>query len=113
MTGETFDGKQAAAMGMVNESVPRSRLRKRTRELAMVLLEKHPTVLRTAKVAFKRVREMNWDVSADYLQAKASQAAHMAVNRDREAAMESFLDKKEYRPGLEVFKRKGGKKGKK
>ena len=111
MTGETFNGKQAAQMGMVNQSVPRRQLRKRTRDLAKVLLEKHPTVLRTAKVAFKRVRNMDWDVSADYLQAKASQAAHMAQNRDREAAMESFLDKKEYRPGLESFKRPGDKKG--
>jgi trans-feruloyl-CoA hydratase/vanillin synthase len=106
MTGETFTGKEAAAMGMVNESVPSKRLRKRTRELAKILLGKNPTVLRTAKIAFKRVREMDWDVSADYLQAKASQAWHMAQNRDREEAMASFLDKKEFRPGLETFKRR-------
>jgi len=55
MTGETFGGQVAREVGLVNESVPRERLRERTRELAMVLLGKNPTVLRQAKNAFKRI----------------------------------------------------------
>ena len=106
MTGETFDGQQAAQMGMVNESVPRDQLRDRTRELAKVLMEKNPDVLRTAKIAFKRVRGMDWDVAADYLQGKASQAWQLNDDRNREDAMENFLDKKTFRPGLETFRRK-------
>ena len=42
MTGETFTGKQAAAMGLVNESVPADQLEKRVRELAKVLMGKDP-----------------------------------------------------------------------
>ena len=30
MTGETFDGRKAAAMGLVNEAVPKAKLRQRT-----------------------------------------------------------------------------------
>jgi feruloyl-CoA hydratase/lyase len=45
MTGETFTGRQAAAMRLVNESVPLERLRERTRALALQLLDKNPHVL--------------------------------------------------------------------
>ena len=112
MTGETFDGKQAAAMGLVTESVPSKHLRKRTEELARQLLEKNPVTLMAAKIAFKRVREMDWDISADYLQAKAAQASFMGGKANRDAAMSEFLDKKSYRPGLETFKGSGARKKK-
>src|SRR3954466_4070534 len=46
MTGETFDGRKAAHMGLVNEAVPLQDLRTRTRKLARTLMEKNPTVLR-------------------------------------------------------------------
>src|SRR3990172_9341570 len=45
MTGKTFNGQQAAQMGLVNESVPADKLRERTLEVARCLLEKSPTVL--------------------------------------------------------------------
>jgi trans-feruloyl-CoA hydratase/vanillin synthase len=104
MTGESFNGKQAAAMGLVNESVPRRQLRKRTRALARVLLEKNPTVLRGAKIAVKRIRYMDWDVSADYLYAKFAEAMYLGANQNRKNAIKAFLDDKQYRPGLETFK---------
>ena len=59
MTGETFDGRKAAAMGLVNESVPRDKLEARVRELAKVLMGKDPVVLRAAKIAYRRVRDMS------------------------------------------------------
>src|SRR5262245_40472789 len=51
MTGNTFDGRKAAEMGLVNEAVPKSKLRERTRALALELTGKNPTVLRAAKQA--------------------------------------------------------------
>jgi feruloyl-CoA hydratase/lyase len=63
MTGDTFDGKKAAEMGLVNKSVPRSQLRAETEALARKLLKKNPTVLRHAKIAFKMVRDLDWDTS--------------------------------------------------
>ena len=49
MTGETFDGKKAAEMGIVNEAVPRAKLKERTRALAKVLLGKNPDRLARGK----------------------------------------------------------------
>lgn len=61
MTGKTFDGRKAAEMGLVNDSVPLAELRETTRELALNLLEKNPVVLRAAKNGFKRCRELTWN----------------------------------------------------
>jgi feruloyl-CoA hydratase/lyase len=105
MTGEPFDGRTAAAKGLVNEAVPRARLRERTRALALILLAKNQTVLRGAKIAMKRCRTMDWDTSADYLYAKIAEALHLGAGAHRERAMQGFLDEKKYKPGLETFKR--------
>jgi len=105
MTGETFDGRRAAETGLVNEAVPRSRLEQRVRELARALLEKEPSALRGTKVSMKRIRDMDWDTSADYLYAKNAEAIHLGGGAVRNDAMKSFLDDKTFRPGLESFRR--------
>ena len=107
MTGQTFTGAKAAQMGLVNEAVPKDRLRSRTRELAKMLLEKNPTVLRQAKVAAKYIEEMSWDLANDYLTAKNEQAILIDPERGREKGLKGFLDEKSYRPGLQNY-RKGG-----
>jgi trans-feruloyl-CoA hydratase/vanillin synthase len=103
MTGESFDGRKAQALGLVNEAVPRAHLRERTRQLARVLLQKNQTVLRGAKIAVKRCRLMDWDVSADYLYAKIAEALYLGGAENRENAMRAFLDQKTYKPGLETY----------
>jgi trans-feruloyl-CoA hydratase/vanillin synthase len=103
MTGESFDGRKAAEMGLVNEAVPRAALEERTRAVARTLLEKNPTVLRNLKLAMKRVKYMDWEVSADYLYAKMAEALHLGGAQNREKAMKAFLDDKTYLPGLENF----------
>jgi trans-feruloyl-CoA hydratase/vanillin synthase len=106
MTGETFDGRRAAALGLVNEAVPKAKLRARTIALAKKLLEKNPTVLRQAKVAFKFAADMHWEEAADYLIAKSDQAQFLDPERGREQGMKQFLDEKSYRPGLESYRRR-------
>lgn len=105
MTGESFDGRKAAQMGLVNEAVPLAKLRDRTREVAKILLEKNQTVLRGAKIAMKRCKYLDWDTSADYLYAKMGEALFLGAAENREAAMKDFLDEKKYRPGLETYKK--------
>ncbi|MGD0023266.1 MAG: p-hydroxycinnamoyl CoA hydratase/lyase [Xanthobacteraceae bacterium] len=109
MTGDTFSGAKAASMGLVNEAVPLARLRERTRELARKLLEKNPTALRTAKVAFKLSSEMSWEQAADYLAAKSDQMQFVDPERGRAKGMQQFLDDKSYRPGLRAYRRNGNK----
>lgn len=107
MTGNPFDGKKAAEMGLVNEAVPRAKLRERTKEIAKSLMEKNPTVLNQAKVAFKNVEDMPWDVALDYLMAKNEQGILIDPERGREQGLKQFLDDKSYRPGLKAMKREG------
>ena len=106
MTGETFNGTKAASMGLVNEAVPKARLRERTRELAKTLLGKNPHALRTAKSAFKMSSEMTWEQAADYLGAKSDQLQFIDPERGRVQGMKQFLDEKSYRPGLGAYQRK-------
>lgn len=106
MTGETFDGRRAKEMGLVNDAVPKAELRERTRRLAQTLLEKNPTVLRQAKLAYKHIREgMSWETAADYLAAKMDQTTVHDPERGRETGMKQFLDEKSFRPGLGAYRR--------
>ena len=101
MTGETFNGKQAAEMRLVNEAVPARKLRARRKEMAKKLMEKNPHVLSAVKLAYRRVKDMSWDVSEDYLYAKAQQTYSTDPEQGRKHGMDQFLDEKSYRPGLE------------
>ena len=105
MTGETFTGAQAAAMGLVNRSVPREQLRAHTIELAAKLLEKNPVVLRVAKHGFKRCRELTWEQNEDYLYAKLDQAQLRDPENGRAEGLKQFLDQKSIKPGLQTYKR--------
>ena len=105
MTGETFSGKKAAEFRLVNEAVPLSQLRTRTRELATTLKGKNPTVLRGIKNAVRAVQHMTWDISNEYLMAKSSEALFLDPERGRAQGLTQFLDEKSYRPGLSGYKR--------
>ena len=105
MTGETFTGKQAAEMGLVNRAVPRSQLREETAALARKLMEKNPVILRAAKHGFKRCRELTWEQAEDYLYAKFDQAQLRDPEHGREKGLRQFLDEKSIKPGLESYKR--------
>ncbi|SDP68608.1 vanillin synthase /trans-feruloyl-CoA hydratase [Ralstonia sp. 25mfcol4.1] len=105
MTGDTFTGSEAAAMGLVNESVPRAQLREHTIALAGKLLEKNPVVLRAAKIGFKRSRELTWEQNEDYLYAKLDQAQLRDPEHGREQGLKQFLDDKSIKPGLQAYKR--------
>ena len=105
MTGETFDGRKAAEMRLVNEAVPRTQLRQRTLELATLLRGKNPTILRGTKQAVRMVQQMTWDVSNEYLTAKSSEALFLDPERGRSQGLTQFLDEKSYRPGMSGYKR--------
>src|SRR5271165_4324106 len=105
MTGETFTGRQAAEMGLVNRAVPLEKLRDETLALARKLAEKNPVALRAAKQGFKRCRELTWEQSEDYLYAKLDQAQQRDPEHGREKGLKQFLDEKSIKPGLESYKR--------
>jgi trans-feruloyl-CoA hydratase/vanillin synthase len=105
MTGRTFDGRQAAAMGLVNASVPLANLRTEVETLARELLEKNPVVLRAAKLGYKHCASMSWGQAEDYLYAKLEQSQFLDAERGREQGLEQFLDEKRIKPGLQAYER--------
>jgi trans-feruloyl-CoA hydratase/vanillin synthase len=105
MTGETFDGRRAEQIGLVNIAVPKDQLVERTVALAKTLMLRNPHVLRSAKSAYHYVREMSWDAAAEYLSAKADQNKMRDPEQGADRGMSQFLDEKSYRPGLGAYKR--------
>ena len=105
MTGDTFDGKEAEAIGLVNFSVPRAQLVPRVTALANKLMEKNPHVLRACKVGYHYTREMSWDMAAEYLAAKIDATKFRDPEQGAVKGMSQFLDDKSYRPGLGAYKR--------
>ena len=105
MTGETFDGKRAAEIGLVNEAVPLSELRARTRALAVKLMEKNPAVLRAAKTSYRIAAGLDWETAGDYLMAKIDQLQVRDPEDGRNVGMKQFLDDKSFRPGLGAYRR--------
>jgi feruloyl-CoA hydratase/lyase len=105
MTGRTFTGTEAAAMGLVNSAVPRDALRAEVEKLARELLDKNPVVLRAAKLGFKHCVTMGWEESEDYLYAKLEQSQYLDKERGREEGLTQFLDEKRIKPGLQTYER--------
>lgn len=105
LTGETFDGRQAAEMKLVNRAVPLADLRTRVRELADRLLEKNPATLKAAKDALKRVTEMSVDAAEDYLVVRQESLNYLDKTEGRKEGIRQFIDEKSYKPGLATYDR--------
>ena len=107
-TGETFTGKQASAMRLVNFSVPRADLKAETIKFASMLLTKSPAAIRYTKECIRAVRNMDVGQAADYLNAKSDALRFRDPEKGRAEATKQFLDDKSFKPGLENYKRKSG-----
>ena len=102
MMGENIDGKKAADWGLVNEAVPADQLKARVTAIAEVLLAKNPTALRATKWAVRRVGEMTFDNSMDYL-VRTQEAANFYDSEGRKEATKQFIDDKTFKPGLGAY----------
>ena len=105
LTGETFDGKKAAELKVVNEAAPLDQLRARVRQIADSMLEKNPHTLKAAKDAIKRVAEMTVDASEDYLVVRQEALNYLDKSEGRKQGLKQFIDDKTYRPGLGAYRR--------
>lgn len=106
MTGDSFDGKKAAEMKLVNFAVPRATLREETVKLAKKLMEKNPHALRAAKEVYKLCRTMDYSQAEDYMSAKGTALRATDPEKGREEGTKQFLDEKTYRPGFGAYNRK-------
>ncbi len=107
-TGETFNGKEAAQMRLVNFSVPRAELKDATLKFAKMLLKKSPAAIRYTKECIRAVRHMDVTQAADYLNAKSDALRFRDPEKGRAEATKQFLDEKSFKPGLGEYRRKRG-----
>lgn len=105
LTAEAIDGRKAAAMRLVNESVPADKLEARVRELAGILLKKSPTALKATKDALRRTVDMTYDDAEDYLVHMQEALGFLDKDESKKEGLRQFLDEKTYRPGLEPYDR--------
>lgn len=103
LTGELIDGMQAAAMRLVNESVPLDQLENRTKQVAELLLQKNPVALKFAKDAVRRVGTMTYDEAEDYLVRMQEAANFHDKSEGRKEGIRQFIDEKNYKPGLGAY----------
>ena len=100
LLGENLSGRDAAAAGLVNESLPAEQLEARVTAVAQTLLQKNWDTLKATKDAIRRVREMSYDNAEDYL-IRAQEALNFHDKSDgRHRGMKQFLDEKTFKPGL-------------
>ncbi|MCW1985171.1 trans-feruloyl-CoA hydratase/vanillin synthase [Novosphingobium capsulatum] len=103
MMGENLTGPQAAAQGLVTESVPHAQLKARVTEIAEALLKKDGHALRATKWAVRRMIDMTYENAEDYL-IRAQEALHSYGGvAARKEATRQFLDEKSFKPGLGTF----------
>lgn len=102
MMGENLSGPEAAAQGLVNESIPAGELKARVEAVAKKLLEKNPSALKATKDAIRRVSEMSYDNAQDYL-IRAQEAAFFFDHKGSKEGIKQFIDDKSYKPGLGAY----------
>lgn len=105
MMGESLSGQEAADKGMVNESLPADKLKARVSEVANVLKKKDGHALRATKWAVRRVREMTYDNSEEYLIRAQEALNDFGGWETRKEATKQFLDDKTFKPGLGAFEK--------
>lgn len=100
MTGRRFDGKKAAEIGFVNQSVPRARLEAETMALAREIAGKDPAALRACKDGYRFSLEMPWDAAISYTAAKEHEVFVLQKGAWLQEGVGDFV-KGLYKPGLE------------
>ena len=107
LMGENLIGPQAAAAGLVNESVPADRLEERVAEVAQKLLNKNLAALKATKDAVRHVREMTYTNAEDHLVRAQEALSWQDKSEGRLEGMKQFLDDKTYKPGLGEYDKSG------
>jgi len=100
MTGDPFDGRRAAEIGLITTALPRAELPAKVQEVAAKLKQKDPIALRACKEAFKAVSPyVGYEDAWYWLAAKSDQLTYLQKARGQQDGIEGFL-RKEFKPGL-------------
>ena len=111
LTGETFDGRKASEIRFVNCAVPQAQLKETTWRIAKTLIEKDPAALRTAKEVMKLARDMNYEETLAWTEAKGKELRLSTGHRWKKGVQQFKAG--QYRPGMETYDWKESKENKK
>jgi trans-feruloyl-CoA hydratase/vanillin synthase len=103
VTGETFTGKEAVGLGLVNRSVPREKLAEETDRVVKSLVSKNGHTLAAIKEAYEKVGNMDVITAQDYENAKLHELSFRSGDDWINKGISQFK-KREYRPGLGSYK---------
>jgi trans-feruloyl-CoA hydratase/vanillin synthase len=101
MTGDTFDGIEAARIGFINRSFPRRALVEETMAVAKKLAAKDADAMRATKEGYRFSLEMTWEAAMNYSMAKELELVQRQSDAWRKEGIQDFL-KGVYKPGLET-----------
>jgi feruloyl-CoA hydratase/lyase len=100
MTGDTFDGVEAARIGFVNKAFPQAKLRDETMAIARRIASKDPHALRATKDGYRHSLEMSWEAAMNFSMAKELELVQRQNDAWRKEGIGDFLQGK-FKPGLE------------
>ena len=101
MSGDKFDGVEAARIGFINKSFPKAKLVEETMAVARNIAGKDPHALRATKEGYRFSLEMSWEAAMNYSMAKELELVQRQNDAFRKEGIKDFLDGK-YKPGLET-----------
>ncbi|TAK34021.1 MAG: p-hydroxycinnamoyl CoA hydratase/lyase [Chloroflexota bacterium] len=106
LTGATFTGREAVALGLVNQAVPAAELDAATQRVVDSLVKKSRLALRANKQAYEKSVGMTFDDSIEFEMAKLAELWYLTENEWVRQGLAQFA-RREYRPGLEAFQLEG------
>ena len=103
LTGDTFSGREAVALGWASKAVPLADLDAATNRIVDGLVSKGRIVLQKVKEVYERVHDLNFPESIDYEIAKLFELSRLTGDDWIRTALRSFKER-QYRPGLEAYR---------
>ena len=100
LTGDAFNGVEAARIGFINRAYPRAKLVEETMAIAKRIASKDIHALRATKEGYRFSLEMSWEAAMNYSMAKELELVQRQNDAWRKEGIGDFLEGK-YKPGLQ------------
>ena len=105
LTGDTFNGKRAAEIGLVTYAVPKAILKEEVDKLVAKLCQKDALALRACKDCYRdSLLIPDFETALSYSTSKSDQLSFLQGNAWKDSGIKQFIEG-EYRPGLGAFKK--------
>jgi trans-feruloyl-CoA hydratase/vanillin synthase len=99
LTGEPFNGKRAAEVGLATMSVPKDKLKAEVRRIAEALREKDPIALKVTKEVLKVSLRMDYEEAYAYSVALGGDLTYKQDGAWMKSGIGEFMEGKS-KPGL-------------